>query len=276
MKQERRRFRLKIEELVNKHLQMLNPTDLIVWRYIYAHKKECCYMSIYDMAEACNVSRTTILRFAKKLSLDGFSDLKALLKQEAGRHAEPAPEADIVQATIDLCQRVGNEMAKKDFSRANKLLYRSRRIIAYGSGHVQRNVVNELLRLFVNSGLLLYELKGHDEFGLLLNKLSPDDLFIIVSLSGESPQVVEMAQKLRLSGIPVISITRLKDNTLAGLSTENIYITPVPFPLCIDAAQQPYESLLMYFIVVEIWFVQYHRYQQKQQLSPEASPARES
>lgn len=95
---------MKIEELVNKHLQMPNPTNLIVWRYIYAHKKECCYMSIYDMAEACNVSRTTILRFAKKLSLDGFSDLKALLKQEAGRHIEPAPEADIVQATVDLCR----------------------------------------------------------------------------------------------------------------------------------------------------------------------------
>lgn len=51
-------------------------------------------------------------------------------------------------------------------------------------------------------------------------------------------------------------------STFAGLNTENIYITPVPFPLCIDAGGQPYESLLMYFIIVEIWFVQYHRYQQ--------------
>lgn len=215
-------------------------------------------MSIYDMAAACNVSRTTILRFAKKLSLDGFSDLKSLLRQELS--AAPEPEADIVAATIELCRRVGSEMAKKDFTRANELLLQSRRVIAYGSGHVQRNVVNELLRLFVNTGILIYEIKGHDEFDLLLNNLAPDDLFIIVSLSGESAQVVEMAKKLQLLGVPVISMTRLKDNTLAGLSTENIYITPVPFPLYIAASDQPYESLLMYFIAVEIWFVQYHRY----------------
>lgn len=28
-----------LEELVNSKLDKLNPTDLIVWRYIYAHKK---------------------------------------------------------------------------------------------------------------------------------------------------------------------------------------------------------------------------------------------
>lgn len=45
-----------LEELVNNKLDKLNPTDLIVWRYIYAHKKECCYISIYDIADNCNVS----------------------------------------------------------------------------------------------------------------------------------------------------------------------------------------------------------------------------
>lgn len=67
---------MNLDELVNSNLQKLNPTDLIIWRYICAHKKACCYISIYELAAACNVSRTTILRFAKKLSLDGFSDLK--------------------------------------------------------------------------------------------------------------------------------------------------------------------------------------------------------
>ena len=77
-----------LEELVNSKLDKLNPTDLIVWRYIYAHKKECCYISIYDIADNCNVSRTTVLRFAKKLGLDGFSDLKMMLKMEISQAQE--------------------------------------------------------------------------------------------------------------------------------------------------------------------------------------------
>lgn len=250
---------MKLEELVNKHKRDLNQTDEIIWKYIYNHKPACRRMSIYELADACNVSRTTILRFAKKLSLDGFSDLKAILKME--EQNDPTLETDVIQSIVELCQRVGRELAKKDFTYVNKLLFKAKRIIAYGSGHVQKNVVNELIRLFINSGELIYELKGRDEFKLLLQNMTKDDLVILVSLSGESSQVVEIARTLRLKEIPVISVTRLKDNTLAALSTENIYITPFPFSLYLE--DQAYESLIMYFLVVEIWYLQYHRYKRK-------------
>jgi hypothetical protein len=42
---------MKIEDLVKHNLSRLNDTDLIVWRYIYAHLDACCYISIYDLAE---------------------------------------------------------------------------------------------------------------------------------------------------------------------------------------------------------------------------------
>lgn len=248
---------MKLEELVNKYKQEMNRTDEMIWHYIYNHKAICRRMSIYDMAAACNVSRTTILRFAKKLSLDGFSDLKAVLKME-----NHAPEAEAIHSIVDLCQRVGSEMTKKDFSKSNRLMFQAERIIAYGTGYVQKNVVNELKRLFINSGEMIYELKGQDEFKILLRNLSKRDLVILVSLSGESPQVVEIAETLRLKQIPVISITRLKDNALAALSEENIYITP--FPVSLYMEEQVYESLIMYFLVVEIWFLQYNRYKKEQ------------
>ena len=204
-----------LEDLVNNNLSKLNPTDLIVWRYIYAHKKECCYISIYDIdiADACNVSRTTVLRFAKKLGLDGFSDLKMMLKMQISQAWEK-PSVDIAQASINLCQKVGEEVAKQDFTRINKLLYNAKRIFIYSSGHVQKNVGNELLRLFVNCNVYMYEIKGSDEFRITLHHATKDDLFIIVSLTGESERVVEFAQKLHAQGIPLISFTHLKSNKL--------------------------------------------------------------
>lgn len=151
-----------LEELVNSKLDKLNPTDLIVWRYIYAHKKECCYISIYDIADNCNVSRTTVLRFAKKLGLDGFSDLKMMLKMEISQ-AREKPSMDIAEATVNLCKNVGEEIAKQDFTRLNKLLHNAKRIFVYASGHVQKNVASEISRLFVNCNVLVYEIKGPDE-----------------------------------------------------------------------------------------------------------------
>ena len=62
---------MKLQELVSHHAGALNETDLAVWRYIESHPRECCYISIYDLASRCHVSRTSVLRFAKKLGLDG-------------------------------------------------------------------------------------------------------------------------------------------------------------------------------------------------------------
>ncbi|SHE31044.1 MurR/RpiR family transcriptional regulator [Alkalibacter saccharofermentans] len=220
---------MKLEELVNEYRQQLNQTDLQVWQFIYNNKEKCKTMSIYEMADHCCVSRTTILRFAKKISLDGYSELKAILKMEAGDQKEE--KIDEVKALLGLYKRVAEEMADKDFTSVCRLIYKAKRIIGYGSGFVQKNVVNEIKRLFVNGGDLIYILEGNAEFNLLSKKLTKDDLFIIVSLDGESQQVIKMARELKLREIPFISITRLKDNTLASLSTEKIYITPYQFNL---------------------------------------------
>lgn len=247
---------MKLEELVSNNLDKLNPTDLIIWRYIYNNKKQCCHISIYDIAKECNVSRTTILRFAKKISLDGFSDLKTMLKMELGQN-NLSPSVDIAEAAVALCKKAGEEVAKQDFTNANKIIYKAKRVFIYSSGYVQENVANEMKRLFISCNLLIYEIKGSDEFKRLFKNVTETDLFIIISLSGESSHVVEFAQKLHMNGIPFISLTRLKSNTLANLSLEHIYVTPVALPTAVD---NDYESMLTFFLVVEIWYVSYSRY----------------
>ena len=73
---------MKIDDLVNLHYDKLNQSDLHIWKYINAHRKESYNLTIDELASRCNVSRTTILRFAQKLSLKGYSELKVYLKWE--------------------------------------------------------------------------------------------------------------------------------------------------------------------------------------------------
>ena len=70
------------QELINKHYNILNENDIYIWNYISNNKKECESLSIDNLAHKCNVSRTTILRFAQKISLKGYSELKLYLKLE--------------------------------------------------------------------------------------------------------------------------------------------------------------------------------------------------
>jgi len=253
---------VRLEELINQYQYELNQTDHIIWKYIYHHKNECRRMSVHQLAAACNVSSTTVVRFAQKLSLDGFSDLKALLKME--REYTLCTEEDAVKKIIDHYQRVSQDMAKKSFQRMSELLYRAERIIAYGSGYVQSNVVKELKRLFLFDKVLIYEIQGKDELTSVVKMLTPDDLVIIVSLSGETPLAVEVAQQLKLQGVPLVSITRLQENSLAALSTENIYVETSEFHLYADQSLPTYKSMMIYFLVIEIWFIRYQAYKKRQ------------
>ena len=69
-----------LDELVESHYDELNENDLYIWQYIFHHKTECQKMSIQQLAHACNVSHTSIIRFTKKIGLDGYSELKVYLK----------------------------------------------------------------------------------------------------------------------------------------------------------------------------------------------------
>ena len=47
-----------------------------------------------------------------------------------------SPSIDIAEAAVDLCKKVGEEVAKQDFNRANKLIYKATRVFIYSSGYV--------------------------------------------------------------------------------------------------------------------------------------------
>ena len=53
------------------------------------------------------------------------------------------------------------------------------------------------------------------------------------------------------------------DNTLASLSTVNLYVSPAVFHIYEDAEHPQFESMMPYFLLVEIWYVKYKLYLQK-------------
>lgn len=73
---------MQLNELVNLHFDDLNESDLYIWNYINNHREVCTKITIEDLGKKCNVSRTTILRFSKKIGLEGFAELKYYLRNE--------------------------------------------------------------------------------------------------------------------------------------------------------------------------------------------------
>ena len=252
---------MRIEEMINEHKQSLNPTDMVIWRYILNHRDQIRRISIHELARECCVSSTTIVRFAQKLGFDGFGDLKSSLKREEPLESIHSP--NILAALEQFYSKTVSNLMKLNYDNCSRLVHEANRIFAFASGYAQSNFVQELKRLFFYDNIFIYELGGRDEFYSILKTANKDDLFIIVSLSGESHYVAEFSLQLQLKGIPLISITKLHDNTLASRSTENLYVFSEQFPVN-DDSRLPFKTMSSYFLLLEIWYVNYRIYVKSQ------------
>ncbi len=256
---------MRLEEIINENRQALNPTDTAILKYILNNREQIRRISIHELAKKCCVSSTTIVRFAQKLGFDGFSELKAMLKRE-----DPAADIhshDILAALEKFYSGTWSNLIKLNYDGASRLVHEANRIFAFASGYVQSNMVQELKRLFFYDNVFIYDIGGRDEFYSILEASNKDDLFIFVSLSGESHWVKEFSLQLQLKGIPLISITDLRENTLASRSTENLYVFSEQFQLN-DERHVPFKSMLSYFLLLEIWSVKYKMYLKREAETP--------
>ena len=251
-----------LTERINAHLRELSDTDKCIWRCIEGNRTAASRASIHELARACAVSSASVVRFAQKLGFDGFGEMKAFMRMEGASRS--LPERDVITSLGSFYDETWRELMRRDYTRASCLIREAHRVFAYASGYVQTNVMQEMKRLFVYDNILIYEIAGREEFYSVYQTAGKDDLFIFVSLSGESERVVEFAEQLSLKGVPILSITEMRHNTLASRSTENLYVMPAEFALPENEARLQFKSMLAYFLLLEIWYVHYRLYVQEQ------------
>ena len=252
---------MQLTERINAHMRNLSDTDRCIWRHIEGNRTAVSRASIHELARACAVSSASIVRFAQKLGFDGFGEMKAFMRMEGTSRS--LPKRDVITALGSFYDQTWRELMRRDYTGASRLIHEAHRVFAYASGYVQTNVMQEMKRLFVYDNILIYEVAGREEFYSVYQTAGKDDLFIFISLSGESERVVEFTDQLNLKGVPILSITEMRHNTLASRSTENLYVMPAEFALPENEARLQFKSMLAYFLLLEIWYVHYRLYVQE-------------
>ena len=244
-----------IEELMNKYYKNLNENDKLICKYIINNKDTCYKLSIDEFASKCNVSNTTLFRFAKKISLPGFSELKARLRLEA--ESENNEGSNFLTTVTSSYHKIVEDIKNRDCTSIFEKMYKAKRIIVFGSGYAQARVASEFKRIFLPTEKIIFNMHGYDMVDAVGKLANEDDFVIIISLSGESKEVIKLGETLRLNGIKTLSITRMMNNSLASLCDENLYINSIPVP---KEYSLDYEISTPYFILIELLFLKYQRY----------------
>lgn len=247
---------MKLEMLIDENYEKLNENDLYIWNYILHHKDECKSMSIQDLASHCNVSHTTILRFAHKLGLQGYSEMKIYLKwEDKGKNRFDNKE---IENTYNDIEKTMESMKKRDFYDVFELIENADKIYAYGSGAVQKNAAKELKRNMIFGNKLIYVLEGREETNIILDALSSKDVFFLISLSGNNTFMNEFARKLKKKGIKIISITEVGNNKLSSLSDVSLQFYTHSIP--INGNEMEIFSTTQFFLINQIILLKYLEY----------------
>lgn len=216
---------MRFEELVNEHYDSLNDNELHMLNYIMNHKKESASLSINDLANKCNVSKSSLLRFTKKLGFSGYSEFKFYIKWE---NESKEPNVDNVNITELLIQDIQSTLKHINIPQIDEIceiLCSARRVFLYGTGYSQMNVAKELQRNFMSINEYFYLIHDNDQIENIIRDLTSEDVIIIISLSGNSKILFPIMKQFSAKNIKVISLTNLKANYLSSMTPYNLYCT---------------------------------------------------
>lgn len=241
---------MKLEELMNQYYPQLNENDKALCTQILADKAYCATCTSEQLAAYLHISRATLLRLCRKIGLVSFSDLKVLLQDEETRST--ASECDIYDAYHALL----DELRKFSYRKVCEVLYTCETIYVYGTGNEQKTLAEECKRIFLAAGKCVIDLFDYGELSFMKHSFTKRDVFLIISLSGETLEGIRILQALKDTGIRTISITRLANNTISTLCDHSLYVATQ----VVENEGLDYELVSAFYVLLDLLFINYLDY----------------
>jgi len=252
---------------VKASIPALPPAEQRVAKLLLADPRSFATLPVSELAERSHVSKPTVVRFCRSVGYDGLTDFKRKL---AGSVNEGVPfvhravdeddkSSDIVVKVIDnavsALLKYRNDAADHAFERAITALAEAgrsgRRIEFYGvgnSGIVAQDAQHKFFRLGVNA---TWVSDSHVQV-MSATMLHEGDCAVIVSNSGRSQDLLDVAEIARRRGATIIVITA-SGSPLAqmGQGGANQILLAVDHPEDYDR-YSPMVSRLLHLVVIDI------------------------
>lgn len=249
---------MKLEELANKAKTPLTQSEKSILNDILADPIKAESQSCEEMADDFHVSRTTLLRFCRKLGLKSFAELHYVLNIKK-EETKTADVLDIKEA-CHAYHRMVEEIKGYRYEEVCRLIYQTETIYVYGTGNAQKAEAEELKRIFLAAGKCVIDLfdLGEVEFAAL--EFDQRDLFVVISLSGETPMGITVLNAIEHTGIKTLSLTRWDNNTIARLCSHNLYVGTRTLH---GFRNLSYEMTAAFYVLFDILFIHYLEYVRK-------------
>lgn len=195
-------------------VKSFNQLEMDVYNYVVQNEDKVIYMKVRELADAVHVSTSTVLRFCRKAGFEGYSEFRLRLKQEMKEQKSMDLDMDL-EALNAFFERVQTRAFQENLKEALNLLAQANSIIFLGVGN--SSMIGKYgARYFSNVGR--FSVAIEDPFTPVFRGKTEKTVIIALSVTGETEQTIELAERLKRRGCGLISITNRSNCTLSRMS----------------------------------------------------------
>lgn len=238
-----------LEELITKHQKTLGDLDKTILRYVLDNKEAIHQISITELASATYTSKSTVLRLVRKLGFAGFSEFKYFLKVRTETTHKTTEMFANLQVSDIIKTIKGLEHVEWDELVTD--LKQAQTIYCYGTGFSQRRVLDEFSKNLLQLGKRAIIIPNKTELDMAMEMITPNDVVLLGSLSGETEAIKENIFMWTLKNVPLVSVTGAGENTFATHSDHALHYYVTPFS---TIKGKKVESLITLSVVVDYLF----------------------
>lgn len=225
--------------------------------------------SSQNLAAAVGVSQSSIIKFSQKLNYRGFTDLKLAIHESVVKNDKSAEFEETngfakgkMESVPEQLHNVKSEAllttmelnSEQSILSGVELLEKSKRIqiVALGAGSlVARNFASMLIQIGKS---VIAEVDTYIQLSSVMT-LGKGDVVFVISFSGQSTKMIQIARQAKKAGVSIISLTNYNANPIRSLADVPLFSVSrkadFEFPQIISTASQQHVVDVLFSCLVK-------------------------
>lgn len=243
----------------------LPKAEAKVANFMRSYPEDVLSMTAKELGSASNSSAATVIRLSKRLGMDSYPQMKSMVYNELANDTiegysditAKEPLKDIKEKLLGNAYQALSDtlplLDKEKIERASRAIENAKIIYVYGIGSsylVAQNIAQKWNRI----GKTCIAIADTHSLVSTMTTSNKKSLFIGVSNSGETSEVVQLMKVARKNKIETMSITQFGKNSISDEAEINLQHIRVNEPAYRGAATV---SLHVQFYLVDVLFYNY-------------------
>lgn len=210
---------------IRQNYDSMGPAEKRIADYLFAHTEEIIGISISELAEKCACGSATAVRFARRLGLEGYQELKVRLAAEVGS----ASVIDEEFLKTDNCYRIYRKriasiaeslreteavLDEETLEKVAQAVLHADRIVIFGLGN-SASIAQDASHKFLRLGLDAQACCDNHMQAIIASHLKRGSIAIGISHSGASRDIVDAMRLCKVCGATTACITNYGASPLA-------------------------------------------------------------